>query len=84
MRVFIGLIILPTYFCHSLLQVEYNCALIKVDWLSFSSGYGVQFAQHPDNGKQGPIPEEMPQTLLINKKQGIMDEVLAANIIKPT
>jgi hypothetical protein len=25
------------------------------------------------NGKQGPIPEEMSQTLLTNKKQGNMD-----------
>jgi hypothetical protein len=27
----------------------------------------------PANGKQGPIPEEMSQTLLTNKKQGNMD-----------
>jgi hypothetical protein len=38
----------------------------------------------PANGKQGPIPEEMSQTLLTNKKQGNLDEVQAANIIKPT
>jgi hypothetical protein len=33
-------------------------------WL-FSSGTGVKFV----NGKQGPIPEEIYQTLLTNKKQ---------------
>jgi hypothetical protein len=37
----------------------------------FSSGVGVKFAQpSAANGKQGPIPEEMSQTLLTNKKQG--------------
>jgi hypothetical protein len=34
------------------------------------------------NGKQGPIPEEIHQTLLTNKKQ--VRTVHAANIIKPT
>jgi hypothetical protein len=38
----------------------------------------------PANGKQGPIPEEIFQTLLTNKKQRNLDYVLAANIIKPT
>jgi hypothetical protein len=61
----------------------YNCSLIKVDWLaagialwlalywSFSSGVGVKYP--PSNGKQGPIPEEMSQTLLTNKNQGNLD-----------
>ncbi len=37
MRVCIGLTMSATYFCHFYyynLQVEYNCALIKVDWLA--------------------------------------------------
>jgi hypothetical protein len=29
----------------------------------------------PANGKQGPIPEELSQTLLTNKKQGNLDYV---------
>jgi hypothetical protein len=34
MRVYVGLIMLAA-FCHSCLsQVEYNCLLIKVDWLA--------------------------------------------------
>jgi hypothetical protein len=57
MPVGVGLIILATYFCHSCLsQVEYNCLLIKVDWLnacialmalywSCTSGAGVKFVQ---------------------------------------
>jgi hypothetical protein len=32
---YFGLIILTAYYCHSRLSpVEYNCALIKVDWLA--------------------------------------------------
>jgi hypothetical protein len=43
-------------------------------YLSFSSGVGVQFAQSsPAKVKQGPIKEEMSQTLLTNKKQGNLD-----------
>jgi hypothetical protein len=38
----------------------------------------------PANGKQGPIPEEMSQTLLTIKKQGNLDQILAANTSKPT
>ncbi len=36
---------------------------------------GVEFVQSlsPANEKQGPIPEEMSQTLLTNKKQGNLD-----------
>ncbi len=66
-----------------------KCSLIKVDWLAaciairvvgavlvFSSGVG--------NGKQGPISEEMSQTLLTNKRQGKLEYVQGNNIIKPT
>jgi hypothetical protein len=38
----------------------------------------------PANGKQGLKLEEMSHTLLTNKKQGHVDYVHAANIIKPT
>jgi hypothetical protein len=38
----------------------------------------------PDNGKQGPILEEISQTLLTNKKQGNLEEVHANNNIKGT
>jgi hypothetical protein len=62
--------------------VEYNCALIK--WIglllvllalyrSFSSGVGVKFAQSSSQWEARPIPEEMSQTLLTNKKQGNLD-----------
>jgi hypothetical protein len=57
--------------------------LIKVEWrdactalsvvgavLVFSSGVGAKFHKLPANGKQGPIPEEIYQTLLNNKKKG--------------
>jgi hypothetical protein len=37
----------------------------------------------PANGKQGPISEEIYQTLLTNKKQQNLDQVHAANIIMP-
>jgi hypothetical protein len=37
----------------------------------------------PANGKQGPIPKEMSRTLSTNKKQGNLEKVHAANIIKP-
>jgi hypothetical protein len=63
--------------------VEYNCLLIKVDWLDayialrvtgvhwlFSSGVGVKFAQSSANGKRRPKPKEISQTMLSNKKQG--------------
>jgi hypothetical protein len=33
--------------------------------------------------KQGPTPAEKSQTLLTNKKQGNLNQVYAANIIKP-
>jgi hypothetical protein len=52
---------------------------------TFSSGVGVRNLHNPPaNGKQGLIPEEMSQTPLINKKQGNLDKVHTANIIKPT
>jgi hypothetical protein len=35
----------------------------------------------PANEKQEPIPEEIYQTLLTNKKQGNLDQIHAANII---
>ncbi len=62
--------------------MEYNCALIKVDWLAACIALRVigtvfvtlalayNLHSSPANGKQGPIPEEMYQTLLTNKKQG--------------
>jgi hypothetical protein len=34
---------------------------------------GVHFHSPPANGKQGPIPEEMSQTLLTNKNQANLD-----------
>ncbi len=35
MPIYVGLIMLSAYFCHSSLsKVDYNCALIKVDWLA--------------------------------------------------
>jgi hypothetical protein len=64
--------------------VEYDCALIKVDWLASCIALRVAGAVFvillrrwrtiykvlKPNGKQGPIPEEMFQTLVTNKKQG--------------
>jgi hypothetical protein len=38
----------------------------------------------PANGKQGPIPEEIYQTLLTNKKQGNLNKVKTDKIVKPT
>ncbi len=49
---------------------------------SFSSGVAGKY-NHLASGKQGPIPEEMSQTLLTNKKQGNLDKVHASNIINP-
>jgi hypothetical protein len=74
--------------------LEYNCALIKVDWLAARDALRVVGAAlvvgvkictilQPLR-KQGPIPEEMFQTLLTHKKQGNLDYVDAPNIIKPT
>ena len=49
----------------------------------FPSPLAYNLLSPPANGKQGPIPDET-QTLLTNKKQGNLDYVPAANIIKPT
>jgi hypothetical protein len=35
----------------------------------------------PANGKQGPIPEEMFQTLLTNEKQGNLDSVQPTTLL---
>ncbi len=76
--------------------MEYNCSLIKVDWLDacivlrvvgavlVSSGVGVKFAQSSSQWEARAISEEMSQILLTNKKQGNLDYVHAADIIKPT
>jgi hypothetical protein len=75
--------------------VEYNCSLIKVDWLAACLAVRVVGAVlviflrlwrkictiPPASGKQGPIPEEICQAMLTNKKQGNLDLVHAANII---
>jgi hypothetical protein len=67
--------------------VEYNCVLTKVDGFSACNALRVVgavlvvflrfLAQNlhnpPTNGKQGPFPDEMSQTLLTNKKQGNLD-----------
>jgi hypothetical protein len=38
--------------------------------LLLSPGIGVKFAQSASQWEQGPIPEEIYQMLLTNKKQG--------------
>jgi hypothetical protein len=48
---------------------------------SFLSAYS--WKKSPANGKLGPVPEEMSQTLLNNKKQGKIDKIHTTNIIKP-
>jgi hypothetical protein len=63
-----------------------DCVLIKVDWLAPCIALRVvgsvlvvfllrwrKFSTTPANGKQGPIPEEMSQTMLTNNKQGNLD-----------
>jgi hypothetical protein len=42
-------------------------------YLSFSSGVGLKVAQSSSQWEQGPIPEEMSQTLLTNNEQGNLD-----------
>jgi hypothetical protein len=49
--------------------------------LVISLAYRLQ--NSPANGKQGPVPEDMSQTLLTNK-QGKMRLPDATNIVKPT
>ncbi len=82
MQVCDGLIMLAAYFCHSRYsQVEYNCALIKVDctdsgWrciCHFLPALAYNLISPPANGKQGLIPEEMSEILLTNKNQGNLD-----------
>jgi hypothetical protein len=41
----------------------YHWIHLALYWLFFS-GFGVNFYNPPANGKQGPIPEKMSQTLL--------------------
>jgi hypothetical protein len=50
----------------------------------FSSGIGIIFALSSSQWEERAMPEKIYQTLLINKKQGHLDYVHAANIIKPT
>jgi hypothetical protein len=75
--------------------VEYNFSLIKVDWLDacvakrvVGSVLVILFRRWRKFctilRKQGPIPEEISQILLTNKKQGNLDKVQATNIMKPT
>jgi hypothetical protein len=59
------------------------CIALRVYW-SFSSIVGVKICTIFQKWKPGPIPEEMSQTLLTNKKQEIPDHVYATNIIKGT
>jgi hypothetical protein len=42
-------------------------------YIILSSGVGAQFAQSSSPWEAGPMPEEMFQTLLTNKKQGSLD-----------
>jgi hypothetical protein len=42
-------------------------------YIILSSGVGAQFAQSSSQWEAGPMPEEMFQTLLTNKKQGSLD-----------
>jgi hypothetical protein len=85
MLVYGGLIMLAAYFCHSpLSQVEYNSALIKVDWLAACIALRVVgvvlvvFLRRwrkictilQPMGSKGRYPEEMSKTLLTNEKQG--------------
>ncbi len=64
--------------------MEYNRVLVKVDWLAACIALRVVgallvvFLRHWRKictilGKQGPVPEEMSQTLLTNKRQGNLD-----------
>jgi hypothetical protein len=72
---------LAAYFCHSCLsQVEYNCGLIKVDWLATCIALGVvgavlvAFLQHWRKIRtilqtREARTREMSQTLLKNEEQ---------------
>jgi hypothetical protein len=63
--------------------MEYNCALIKEDWLaainalrvvalywSFPPALAYNFHNQPVNGKQRPMYDKTSQTQLNNKQQG--------------
>jgi hypothetical protein len=88
---------LAAYFCHSRQpQVEYNCALIKVDWLaacialkkewfalyfSFSSCVGVQFAQYASQMEsKDRYRKRCPKPCWQLRSNGNLDEVQADNI----
>ncbi len=74
--------------------MEYNCALIKVNWLAncialrvvgavfviFPPELAYNLLSPPANGRQEPIPEEMYQTLL-TKKRGNLDQVNATKTL---
>jgi hypothetical protein len=59
--------------------------VVALYW-SFSSGIALAYNLHNPaaKGKQGLKPEEMSQNLLTNEKQGNLDKVNAANVIKLT
>jgi hypothetical protein len=65
----------------AMLQGLYNCSLIRVDWLDACTVVGAVFVVFLRLWRkicticshQGPIPEEIYQTLLTNKKQGNLD-----------
>jgi hypothetical protein len=71
--------------CSFLSQVAYNFSLIKVDWLAAGVALRVVSAvlvvvlrhwrkicqSSIANEKQEPLPEEMFQTILTNKKKGL-------------
>jgi hypothetical protein len=42
-------------------------------YLLFSSGDGIKFAQSSSQWEQGQVPEEISKTQLTNKKQGNLD-----------
>jgi hypothetical protein len=61
---------LAAYFCHfCYLQLEYNCALIKVDWLSSCIALTVVGAVLSMGRERGPIHEDVSQILLTNKSK---------------
>ncbi len=77
--------------------MEYNCVLIKVDWLAACIALRVVVGavlvvfllrwhkiSTTIQWKERQIPEEMSKTLLTNKKQGNLHAVHAAIIINGT
>ncbi len=99
MPVCVGLIMLAAYFRHSCLsQVKCNCSLIKMDWLATCIALRLVGAGliiflwrwrkictilHP-MGSKGPIPEEIYQTILTNKKETWIKYTLLAVPVRPT